>query len=122
MSVYRAERDSARLGGFVLAFTPGQARIAAHWSAASHPQYHASLIRLARCQAAMHPGVDEVATMANLPAEQQAITAAGFEPVGSVPMFLLASTSNFDADVRVGFQMLDGDVAFLHHGEPQPWL
>jgi hypothetical protein len=122
MSVYTVERDAAPLGGFVLALAPGQARIVAHWSATSRPEHHAALIRLARCEAALHAGVDEVATMASHPVEQRAIVAAGFQPVGSVPMFLLASTADVGAEVRVGFQMLDGDVAFLHHGGPQPWL
>lgn len=121
MSVHTVRRGATLLGGFVLALAPGQARIAAHWTAEGRPEDDLSLLRIARSQAARHAGVDEVVCMANAPAEQRALVAAGFASAGSVPMFLL-SPSIVDAEVRVSFQMLDGDVAFLHHGGPQPWL
>jgi hypothetical protein len=125
--VYTAWRSSspgtgndARIGGFVLAFAPEQARIVASWTVSSRSEDRALLARLAYQQARKHPGVTEVVTMANAPVESRALLASGFQPVGSVPMFVLAR--ELDADVRLRFQMLDGDVAFLHRGVPDPWL
>jgi hypothetical protein len=127
MAVYTAVRSGspggekdARLGGFVLAFAPEQARIVALWTASSNSEDRALLARLAYQQARKQPGVREVVTMANAPLEQRALVACGFQPAGSVPMFVLAR--ELDVELRLSFQMLDGDVAFLHRGAPDPWL
>lgn len=127
MTVFTASRSSAArreegepLGGFVLAFAPGQARIVSLWSASSGSEDQQRLVRLAYAQAIEQPGVSEVVTMANAPTERGALAAAGFQPAGTVPLFVLAR--ELDADVRLSFQMLDGDVAFLHDGKPDPWL
>lgn len=127
MAVYTASRPSSpqrendvRLGGFVLAFAPEQARVVALWTASSSSEDQALIVRLAYHQAVKHPGVTEVVSMTNAPMEQRALAASGFQPAGSVPMFVLAR--ELDADVRLSFQMLDGDVAFLHRGAPDPWL
>jgi hypothetical protein len=122
MSVHIVRRDGTIIAAFVLALAPRQARIAAFWDVSPSGDNLASVVRLARREAAARGSIDEVVCMANLPAERAALVAAGFQPVGSVPMFLLASPSDIDAHTAVGFQMLDGDVAFLHHGAAQPWL
>jgi hypothetical protein len=127
MAVYSAWRARSsdgktelRLGGFVLAFAPEQARIVAFWSASRTREDETLLARLAYQQARRHPGVNEVVTMANAPMDQRALVAAGFQPAGTVPMFLLAR--ELGGDARLSFQMLDGDVGFLHRGAPDPWL
>jgi hypothetical protein len=122
MSVHTLTSDGKPSGGFVLAFAPGQARIAAFWCRSGRIDDYIAVIRLARREAAARAGSDEVVAMANVPVEQQALVAAGFRTTGSVPIFLLAAARDIDASARMGFQMLDGDVAFLHHGTPQPWL
>ena len=115
--------DAARsFGELVLAFAPGQARIAAFWPASARPEERAALLRIARRHAAERSDTDEVVCMANAPHDRAALEDAGFQAVGSVPMFVLAPSSVLSDDDRLGFQMLDGDLAFLHHGEPWPWL
>ncbi|HTV25001.1 MAG TPA: hypothetical protein VMG12_40185 [Polyangiaceae bacterium] len=121
MSVHAVRRDGALLGGFLLAKVPGQARIAAFWAARDAHDLPA-LLGASRRHAASHAGVSEVVSMANLPAERAALEAAGFRQTGSVPSFLLTRATELDADTAFAFQMIDGDVAFLHHGAPQPWL
>jgi hypothetical protein len=108
-------------GGFVLTVAPGQARIAALWAARDQKDLR-PLFRAARRVATRQPGVTEVVCMANLPVERDALAAAGFREAGTVPMFLLDSTRRLGQGAQLSFQMLDGDVAFLHHGTPQPWL
>jgi hypothetical protein len=122
MTAHTARCADMPLGGFLLAFAPAQARIVALWGVPPRSDDHALLVRLAHRQAASHPGVEEVVCMANAPTDQQALAAAGFAALGDVPMFLLASPLTIGTDQRVAFQMIDGDVAFLHHGEPQRWL
>lgn len=122
MAVYTVWRRDERLGGFLMSFVPGQARVAASWSTSSRDHDRVLLARLARGQAKEHPGVDEVVCMTNDLAEQRALLAAGFELEGSVPLFLRTSARELDGEAQLRFQMLDGDVAFLHHGVPQPWL
>jgi len=122
MAAYTARSGDVPLGGFLLGFAPAQARIVGLWFASARSEDHELLIRLARRQAALHPGVEEIVCMANAPTDEQALVAAGFAAVGSVPMFLLASPSVIGPDARLAFQMIDGDVAFLHHGQPQSWF
>lgn len=118
--VYTVRRASARLGGFVLGLAPRQARIVAWWAHSTGDLV--SVLRAASRQSATFEGIDEVVCMANLPAERDALAAAAFRATGGVPMYLLSSAAELASDVQIGFQMLDGDVAFLHHGAPQPWL
>ncbi len=127
MAVYTARRtrsqhgeEDAPLGGFVLALAPGQARIAALWTVSPDSEAQELIVRLARAQAQKQPGVSQVVSMANTPVERKALLAAGFQLAGAVPMFVLAR--ELDANARLSFQMLDGDLAFLHHGAPDPWL
>jgi hypothetical protein len=121
-SAYAVRSNGAPFGGFVLAAAPAQVRIAALWSRSRRAEDYAALIRLARSEAEARGAADEIVCMTNMPAEQDALVATGFRATGSAPIFLLASARDIDSDVRVGFQMLDGDVGFLHHGTPQPWL
>jgi hypothetical protein len=120
-TVYGVHSAGRRSGGFVLTLAPGQARIAALW-AARDPQHLPAVIHAARGVASRQPGITEVVCMANLPIECDALTAAGFRDVGSVPMFLLDTARCLGQGAQLSFQMLDGDVGFLHHGTPQPWL
>jgi hypothetical protein len=114
--------DGAALGGFVLALAPFQARIAGFWCRSDRERDLVALLQAAREQASAHPQVEEVACMTNLPAECRALSAAGFQASPSVPMFVLAPESRLAASTQLAFQMLDGDVAFLHNGARQPWL
>ncbi|HEU4578656.1 MAG TPA: hypothetical protein VFS67_10395 [Polyangiaceae bacterium] len=115
-------QQGAPLGGFVLAFAPFQARIAAFWCRSEQECEIAALLQRARERAAAREGVEEVVCMTNLPAECRALSAAGFQACPAVPMFLLAPGTRALPTEQLAFQMLDGDFAFLHHGARQPWL
>jgi hypothetical protein len=114
--------DGQTVGEVLLAFAPGQARIAAFWPRSSEPSARAALLVAARQLAAQRTGIDEVACMANAPDDRRALEDAGFRAVGSVPMFVLAPLSSIPEAARLSFHMLDGDFAFLHDGRPRPWL
>jgi hypothetical protein len=114
-------RSGARvLGEVAFAFAPGQARIAGFWPSRAEPSTRAELLAAARQVGSQRPGVDEVVCMANAPHDRRALEEVGFMSVGSVPLFVLAS--GISADAQLSFQMIDGDLAFLHDGRPRPWL
>jgi hypothetical protein len=119
---HAVSQHGALLGGFVLAFAPFQARVAAFWCRSERQSDLVALLQVARERASAHENVEEVVCMTNLPAECQALAAAGFQACPGVPMFVLAPGTRLSAATRLVFQMLDGDLAFLHHGVRQPWL
>ena len=122
MELVSVSRDGHALGELMLAFAPGQARVAAFWPRASDPAQRAALLVAARQLAAARAGVDEIVCMANAPDDRRALDAAGFRAVGAVPMFVLAAASMIGDGDWLAFHMLDGDLAFLHDGHPRPWL
>ena len=122
MELSSVTRDGRSLGELMLAFAPRQARVAAFWSRSGEPSERAALLLAARELASTRADVDEVVCMANAPHDRRALEDAGFQAVGSVPMFVLAAASTIaDAD-RLSFHMIDGDLAFLHDGQPRSWL
>jgi hypothetical protein len=122
MELYRVSQAGQTLGDLMLAFAPGQARIAAFWPRSGEPSQRAALLSAARQLAAARSGVEEVVCMANAPQDRRALEDAGFGAVGSVPMFVLAPASALEGAAGLAFQMLDGDLAFLHDGQRRPWL
>jgi hypothetical protein len=122
MALYAAHDGERPLGELLLAHAPGQLRIAAQWSRSGEPADRALMLHTARSQAAEHAGVGEIACMANTPRDRLALEAAGFHAHDAVPMFVLASRATVGDGEALSFQMIDGDLAFLHHGKPQPWL
>lgn len=113
-------KDGTDLGEFQLVFAPFEARIAAFWCYSDLERDAAPLLRATRATAMAHGGVEEVVCMSNLVEECRALELAGFHPCPSVPMFVLAP--RLPATTQLAFQMLDGDVAFLHNGARQHWL
>lgn len=122
MEYFAVSKRGAVVGGFLLSFVPFQARIAASWASSADQEEWTGVVRCAVDRASSRQGVDEIVCMANDPLEQLALTSNGLEARGSVPMFVLASSEVIAEPARIRFQMLDGDVAFLHHGLPQPWI
>jgi hypothetical protein len=119
---YSISKRGTPVGGFMLSMVPFQTRIAALWSARARTEDWALIVELALRQAALLGAHGEVVCMANVPAERQALEGLGFTLCGSAKMFLLASPQLIPDSTRIRFQMLDGDVSFLHHGVPQPWI
>lgn len=122
MTCHVVEHAGQASGGFVLAEAPGQTRLVAAWCHAPGAEAWSRLVRAACSVAsAARPDVEMVA-MASDRAELEALRGAGFVDAGSAPMFVLSDPRLIANDARVAFQMLDGDVAFLHHGTPERWL
>lgn len=112
---------SASCTGFMLSFAPAQARIVALWSSSPRPADWFELVSsAARSASFLAPGA-EVVCMSNTEVESAALSAYGFRRCGAVPMFVKAARGVLPAEPEIAFQMLDGDVAFLHHDEPYPW-
>lgn len=109
------------VGGFVLVFVPFQNRIAALWSASDSVDDWTSMLRLAERETRAQSACDETVCMTTSHAQAEALEARGFVARGGVPMFVLAPRESMPDDARLAFQMIDGDVAFLHHATPQPW-
>jgi hypothetical protein len=112
----------ASRGGFLLGFAPGQARLIDAWCASPDPADWVRVFEAARFEAWGHAGAAEVVTLANTPLERQALSAAGFEERGSVPMHVLSRGLAPVVDLGLRFQLLDGDAAFLHDGRAESWL
>lgn len=108
------------LGGFLLAQTPGQARLIDLWCTAADASDWARVIGAARSEAARLPGAVEVVSLANTPLEQQALASAGFRECGRLPMAVRCSLLPQGSGLR--FQMMDGDAAYLQHGKAESWL
>jgi hypothetical protein len=114
-------QGSAPSTGFMLAFAPAQARIVALWSSSTDAADWLELVSTAaRSASFLAPGA-EVVCMANTEVESSALSAYGFRHCGAVPMFVKVARGVLPANPEIAFQMLDGDVAFLHHDEPYPW-
>ena len=118
---FSVTRQGAPLGYFLLAFAAAQARIVEAWSPSPDLADWVALLRLARRQAGQRPDVEEVVCLAGVPLEQEALLRAGFSPCGTVPLFVLTSRDRVPDQARVRLRMMDGDIAFLHHGTPERW-
>jgi hypothetical protein len=97
-------------------------RVSALWSLSPELLEGVPLVQLA-CDTARADGRSiEVVCMANAPQQVRALGSAGFLRCEPVPLFLRAAADLGETVAQLGFQMLDGDVAFLHHGLPETWL
>jgi hypothetical protein len=122
MEYHEVSRRGVPVGCFMLSFTPAQGMIVDAWSASPDLEEWTRVFRLAHRQASARPGVDEVACMTSDPLERQALAQAGFATCTRGPLFILASPDLIPDHARVRFQMLDSDLAFLHHGVARQWL
>ncbi len=114
-----AEHGSSR-GCFLLAYAPGQARIADFYIDSEDPRDWRILIQLAVSQAMRDPAVAEVVSMASDPLTRQALLDSGFHPRGHSPLRLLpAKGVELPAEIR--FQMIDSDAAYLHDNAIRYW-
>ena len=108
------------IGFFLLACAAAQARIVEAWSTSPDPRDWSALFRLARQVASEH-AVAEVVCLAADPLEEHALLAAGFSRCGTVPLHVFAPADVVPDQTRVRLRMIDGDIAFLHHGPPERW-
>lgn len=122
VSGYCVLDQAQHAGGFLIGVAPGQARLIDVWADPSRPEAWARVLSAGRCAAYRLAGVAEVVTVANTPLERTALAVAGFEPCGDLPMFIQLQGRALPEHALLRFQMLDGDLAFLHRGRAESWL
>jgi hypothetical protein len=116
MELYVAERGNETRGYFLLAFVPGQARIADCWAVEPITEDWAALVQLAVDTARRDTSVAEVMAWSSEPVLSQALTSCGFHRRHELPLSLRPSR---DSDCRIPvlrIQPLDNDAAFTHGG------
>jgi hypothetical protein len=120
MELYVVENGAAAEGYFVLAYAPGQARLADCWLDCDDPAAWEALVQLAVGQAAQHSGVAEVAAICSEPLQAAALQRCGFHARASRPLLVRANGVRLPtAGIRI--QMLDDDTAYRHSGSRTFW-
>jgi hypothetical protein len=114
------EDGAAARGYFLLAYAPGQARLADCWLDRDDPTAWAALVQLAVQQAARHREVAEVATICSEPLLGAALRRCGFQARASRPLLVRANGTRLPtAGIRI--QMLDDDSAYRHGSSRTFW-
>lgn len=114
-------RSGSRQGALLVAFTPGQARLLELWPASSDPAARLTLLEAARVLSERDADSAELVAMANTPLDEQALLGAGFRPCGELPMSAALRTGELSGGGHPRYQLLQGDMGFLHHGVPERW-
>ena len=114
------ESGAAAEGYFVLAYAPGQARLADCWLDCDTPAAWDALVQLAVQQAARHSAVAEVAAICSEPLLAAALQRCGFHARSSRPLLVRANGVRLPA-AGIRIQMLDDDTAYRHGGSRTFW-
>ena len=120
MELHVVEHGAAAEGYFVLAYAPGQARLADCWLDRDDPASWEALVQLAVRQAARHSGIAEVAAICSEPPLAAALERCGFHPRASRPLMVRANGVRLPP-VGIRIQMLDSDTAYRHSGSRTFW-
>jgi hypothetical protein len=121
MELCAVEHGSAVEGYFVLAYAPGQARLADCWLDSGEPQAWEALVQLAVRQAARHTDVAELVAMSSEPLLAGALERCGFHTRGSRPLLVRATNGVRLPPTGIRVQMLDNDAAYRHNGSRLFW-
>ncbi len=121
MELYALKMQDHVRGYFLLAFAPGQARIADCWVSTDDPAEWQALIQCAALQASRHRDVAEIVAWSSEAIMARALTAAGFHCRRKWPIFLRFTSEDGAIAERLRLQMLDNDAAYLHHRFAQWW-
>jgi hypothetical protein len=111
----------AMLGSFLVCLTPGQARIVDAWADEQLPGAWDAVLELAYRHGCRQPGANEVVFQGNDAAQQRALEACGFVAVGSDPLAILASPALVNDGASLRHHLIDSDLGYLHHEEPESW-
>lgn len=118
MELYVAQRGNETRGYFLLAFVPGQARLADCWAVEPLAEDWAALVQLAIDTARRDTGVAEIMAWSSDPAMDKALTSCGFRRRHEMPLSL-RPRRDIDIDGSIPglrIQPLDSDLAYLHQG------
>jgi hypothetical protein len=121
MELYVVENGAAAEGYFVLAFAPGQARLADCWLDSDALPAWEALVQLAVRQARRHSGVAEVAAMCSEPLLAGALERCGFHARAARPLLVRATNGIQLPAAEMRIQMLDDDAAYRHNGSRLFW-
>ena len=120
VELHLVEDGAAARGYFVLAYAPGQARLADCWLDRDDPALWEALVQLAVRQAAGHREVAEVVTICSEPLLAAALQRCGFHARASRPLMVRANGIRLPtAGIRI--QMLDDDSAYRHDNSRTFW-
>lgn len=108
-------------GYFLLAFAPGQARIADCWVATNDSAAWKALMQCAAWQASRRRGIAELIAWSSDVVMTQALVAAGFHRRNHQPIFVRTNDDDRILSGSIRVQMLDNDAAYFHHGFPEFW-
>jgi len=121
MELYALQSQGKVRGYFMLAYAPGQARIADCWAATDEPDAWYALVHYAALQARRHRDVAEIVAWSNDAIVTRALVAGGYHRRNQQPMFLCSTTEEGIISERFRVHMLDNDAAYLHHGFAELW-
>jgi len=121
MELYVVENGSATEGYFVLAFAPGQARLADCWLDSDAPAAWEALVHLAVRQATRHAEVAEVAAICSEPLLAGALERCGFHARAARPLFVRTTNGIHLPASAIRIEMLDDDAGYRHNGSRLLW-
>jgi hypothetical protein len=121
MELYALENLNNVLGYFLLAFAPGQARIADCWVATDQPEAWHALMQYATLQASRHGDVAELVAWSSDAVIARTLVASGFHRRNQQPIFLRSAGGGGIIPGRMNVQMLDNDAAYFHQGVAELW-
>lgn len=121
IELYSWEREGDKRGYFLLAFAPGQARLADCWVQSDDPNDWRALVQCAVRQARGRSDAAELAAWASDPVLSRALRECGFHARRIHPIQLLARPASSIVTTSLRVQMLDSDAAYTHHGRVELW-
>lgn len=114
-------RAGSLLGTFALAEAPGQLRLIDAWADTSQPGAWEDVLASVLARVPLDAQYSELVTQTNDPVQAPALLAAGFVPAGTDPLSVLADPSVVPDAAYVRHQLIDSDLAYLHHNVPDFW-
>jgi hypothetical protein len=121
MELYALKNQNEVRGYFLLAFAPGQARIADCWAATDQPAAWHALMQYAALQAWRNPDVAELIAWSSDALMTRALVGSGFHRRNQQPIFLRPAAEEMIIPGHMHVQMLDNDAAYFHHGVAELW-
>jgi Acetyltransferase (GNAT) domain len=119
--LYAVESGTDVRGYFVLAYAPGQARLADCWLECAQECAWDALVQLAVQRAARHREVAEMVAFCSDPLLAGALERCGFHARYGRALSVRAAAGARIPDVSIRIQMLDDDAGYLHDGSRFFW-
>ena len=121
MELYALKNQNEVRGYLMLAFAPGQARIADCWAATDEPAAWHALMQYAALQAWQHRDVAELVAWSSDAVMTRALVAGGFHRRDQQPISLRFAAEDQIISGCLRVQMLENDAAYMHQGFAELW-